>query len=1029
MIFNSRLETIIEKLFDRSKHREFRFNTFVAAKQPHRSMRVRWTSLGASLLVAACGSTVDPGKIDSPPSTTLSAAQPMITAGASSTLMWRSTNTTSCTASGGWSGWRPTSGSESTGALLVNTSFSLTCTRADGVSDVATATVTVAPAASVTLAANPTTVSPGAGSTLTWSSTNATSCTASGGWSGTKATSGSQSTGPLTATTTYSLRCTGAGGTSNVTTATVKVVSAATVTLAANPITVIRGASSTLTWSSTNATSCTASGGWSGTKATSGSQSTGPLTATTTYSLSCTGAGGVGNVATITVTVPGTPTVTLAATPSSIAHGGASTLTWSSTNATSCTASGGWSGTKATGGSQSTGPLTATTTYSLSCTGTGGTSNVTTATVKVVPSPTVALAANPTSVASGSASTLTWSSTNATSCTASGGWSGTKATSGSQSTGPLTATTTYSLSCTGVGGTSNVTTATVKVVPRATVNLAANPTSVASGSASTLTWSSTNATSCTASGGWSGTKATSGSQSTGPLTATTTYSLSCTGVGGTSNVTTATVKVVPRATVALAANPTSVASGSASTLTWSSTNATSCTASGGWSGTKATSGSQSTGPLTATTTYSLSCTGIGGVSNTAIATVKTVTGSVTLSPKTAALASSQTQQFTATVPGGGTASWTVDGVAGGNSAVGIINSTGLYTAGTAAGTHTVVASSVAAPTQTASATVAVTDLAGVYTYHNDLARDGANTHEYALTPANVNTSSFGKLTSCAVDGVINGQPLWVANLTVNGAKHNVVFVTTQHDSLYAFDADAVPCQQLWTVSLIDAAHGAQAGETTVPPNLFGAGGGDIAPEFGVTGAPVIDAASGLLYVVSMSVNSGHSAYYQRLHAINLTTGAEKTGSPATIAGTYPTAAGGTVTFDPHRQLQRTGLALVNGVVYVAFASQEDTGTWYGWMMGYPYNGASFTQTAVFNAAPNTREAGIWMSGGAPAADSGNDLYVVTGNGGFNPPSNDYGDSLLQLTPSLTVSQWFTPTNQANDNQRSGLRSRWRSAAR
>ncbi len=468
-------------------------------------------------------------------------------------------------------------------------------------------------------------------------------------------------------------------------------------------------------------------------------------------------------------------------------------------------------------------------------------------------------------------------------------------------------------------------------------------------------------------------------------------------------------------TASLTVAPTALLSGSSSTITWSSTNATSCTASGGWSGTKATSGSQSTGPLTATTTYSLSCTGTGGTSSVAAATVTITSTGVNVSPTTAALASSQTQQFTATVPGGGTASWTVDGVAGGNSAVGLISPTGLYTAGTAAGTHTVVASSVAAPTQTASATVAVTDLTGVYTYHNDLARDGANTHEFALTPANVNTSSFGKLTSCAVDGVINGQPLWVANLTVNGAKHNVVFVTTQHDSLYAFDADAVPCQQLWTVSLIDAAHGAQAGETTVAYTLIGASEGAVAPEVGITSTPVVDPTAGLLYVVSMSVNSAHSAYYQRLHAINLTTGAEKTGSPATIAGTYPTAAGGTVSFDPHQHLQRAGLALVNGVVYVAFASQEDAGTWYGWMMGYQYSGTSLTQTAVFNAAPNAREAGIWMSGGAPAADA-NNLYVVTGNGGFNPPSNDYGDSLLQLTPSLTVSQWFTPTNQLNDNQ-------------
>jgi hypothetical protein len=552
-----------------------------------------------------------------------------------------------------------------------------------------------------------------------------------------------------------------------------------------------------------------------------------------------------------------------------------------------------------------------------------------------------------------------------------------------------------------------------------TASLSAAPTSVSSGGPSTLTWNSTSAASCTATGGWSGAKATSGSQSTGALTASTSYSLTCTGAGGTSSVATASVTVVPAATVTLGANPASVASGGVSTLTWNSTNATSCTATGGWSGVKAPSGSQSTGALTTSTSYSLTCTGAGGTSNVATTNVTISSGTVTVSPKIAALTVSQTQQFMSTVPGGGAANWTVDGVAGGNAAVGTITSTGLYTAGTAVGTHTVVATSVAAPSLSGSAIVAVTDLAGMYTYHNDLARDGVNTQEFALTPANVNTSTFGKLTSCTVDGAIYGQPLWVANLTVNGAKHNVVFVATEHDSLYALDADAVPCQQLWSVSLIDIAHGGLTGESTVPPNLFGLGEGAIAPEVGVTGTPVIDPVSGLLYVLSMSVNSAHTTYYQRLHAISLATGTEKTGSPVDVAGTYPLAAGGSVTFDPRQHLERAGLALVNGVVYVSFSSQEDGGTWYGWMMGY--NGASLARVAVFNAAPNTKEGGIWMSGGAPAVDSANNLYVLTGNGGFDatsptPPNNDYGDSLLKLTSSLTVSQWFTPTDQLADAQ-------------
>ena len=167
-----------------------------------------------------------------------------------------------------------------------------------------------------------------------------------------------------------------------------------------------------------------------------------------------------------------------------------------------------------------------------------------------------------------------------------------------------------------------------------------------------------------------------------------------------------------------------------------------------------------------------------------------------------------------------------------------------YTAPSTAGSYTVTATSVTDTLVSASFSVSVTSLAGVYTYHNDLARDGVNSQEYALTTSNVNTSTFGKLFSCPVDGAIYTQPLWVANLTINSAKHNVVFVATQHDSLYAFDADAKPCVQLWHTNLIDSAHGGSSGETTVPSGgsgyLVGGGAGDITPEVGVTERPVID---------------------------------------------------------------------------------------------------------------------------------------------------------------------------------------------
>jgi len=391
----------------------------------------------------------------------------------------------------------------------------------------------------------------------------------------------------------------------------------------------------------------------------------------------------------------------------------------------------------------------------------------------------------------------------------------------------------------------------------------------------------------------------------------------------------------------------------------------------------------------------------------------------------AALTPAQTQQFDATVPGGGAATWTVDGVAGGNATVGVIGASGLFTPGTAAGSHAIAATSVAYPALSGTAVAAVTNLGGVYTYHNDLARDGANTQEFALTPSTVSAATFGKLFSCSVDGAVYAQPLWVANLVVNGAHHNVVFVATEHDSVYAFDADAIPCTPLWSVSLIDVAHGASSGETPVPDAptdfLVGQGSGDSSPEVGVTGTPVIDPSSGILYVVSKSVDSSQTVFYQRLHAIDLVTGGEEHASPVVITASYPGIGdGGTsVAFNPGPENQRAALALVNGVVYIAWAAHEDVPPWYGWVMGYSYGAAGFTQVSVFNTAPDTQQAGVWMSGGAPAADANGNLYLVTGNGGFDAnaspaPNSDYGDSLLELSATLQLSQYFTPSDQATD---------------
>jgi hypothetical protein len=200
----------------------------------------------------------------------------------------------------------------------------------------------------------------------------------------------------------------------------------------------------------------------------------------------------------------------------------------------------------------------------------------------------------------------------------------------------------------------------------------------------------------------------------------------------------------------------------------------------------------------------------------------------------------------------------------------------------------------------------------------------------------------------------------------------------------------------------------------------GSGNGDITPEVGVTGTPVIDPATKTLFVVSKSVMSSGPTFFQRLHAIDLTTGNEKSGSPVAIAGTYPGTGDGssTDTFDPRQQNQRPGLALANGVIYIAWASHEDNHPYYGWVMGY--NASNLSQTAVLNVTPNVGYGGIWMGGGAPAADANGNLYLLTGNGIFDAtsstgPTNDYGDSFLKLSSSLMVSSYFTPSDQAADN--------------
>jgi hypothetical protein len=418
---------------------------------------------------------------------------------------------------------------------------------------------------------------------------------------------------------------------------------------------------------------------------------------------------------------------------------------------------------------------------------------------------------------------------------------------------------------------------------------------------------------------------------------------------------------------------------------------------------------------------------------------------VVVSPRQAAVVmSTQAQTFTATVTGNVTdlsVNWSVDGVTGGSASAGTVSASGVYIPPAAAGTHTVTATSVALPSSSASASVAVTDLAGVFTYHNDLARDGANTQEYALSSATVNTTTFGKLFSCAVDGAVYAQPLWVPGLNIGGSTHNVLFVATQHNSLYAFDADANPCVILWQVNLLDTLHGGTNGEQPVVWDDVGYCYGDIYPELGVTGTPVIDPTTNTIYLVSASeIPGGQSGncslppgtFHHRLHALDLATGSEKFNAPVMIAASVPGtgdgASGGMVTFASQLHHNRSGLALANdGTLYVAFAAHEDATPYHGWLLGYKASNVQ-QQLGSFNTTPNGiggADGGIWGAGGAPAIDSGNAVYVATGNGVFDEDSsmsldNDYGDSVLRLshvagnTPNganLHLDGWFTPSTE------------------
>ncbi len=305
----------------------------------------------------------------------------------------------------------------------------------------------------------------------------------------------------------------------------------------------------------------------------------------------------------------------------------------------------------------------------------------------------------------------------------------------------------------------------------------------------------------------------------------------------------------------------------------------------------------------------------------------------------------------------------------------------------------------------------------VTTYHNDVGRTGQNVTETKLTQANVNLATFGLLRNLAVEGKVDAEPLYLSQLPVAGGVYNVVFVVTEHDSVYAFDSDTGA--QLWKVSLLGS------GETSSDARNCG----QVSPEIGITSTPVIDRAAGAhgtIYLVAMSKNG--ASYFQRLHALDVTNGAELLGGPTTVQATYPgtgvNSSGGQVVFDPKQYKERAGLLLLNGTIYTSWASHCDINPYTAWIMGYSQ--ASLSQTSVLNLTPNGNEGSIWQSGGGLAADAQSNIYALIANGTFDttldangfPNKQDYGNGFVKISTTggaLHVADYFDMSNTVNES--------------
>jgi uncharacterized protein YjdB len=517
-----------------------------------------------------------------------------------------------------------------------------------------------------------------------------------------------------------------------------------------------------------------------------------------------------------------------------------------------------------------------------------------------------------------------------------------------------------------------------------------------------VTWTSSSTSTATVS---------SAGLATGVAAGSATITASLSGASGKASLTVTTSAPPPPTLTSISVAPptVSVVVGATqqftATATYSDNSTANVTSTAAW--TSAASGTASvnsaglaTGVAAGSTTISASLSGVSGTAQITVAAPAKTVSSIAVTPASASFDVGSTQQYTATATysdgstGDVTSSvtWTSS-----NTSVATIDASGLAT-GAASGSTTISAAlnSITGSTS-ATVTVASTPAVNIPTWHMDANRSGLNSNETSLTPSNVSPQTFGKLGSYLVDGYVYGEPLYMSAVTINGAKHNVIYLATEYDSVYALDADNLGTAPLWQVSLL------KSGETplTAP----------IQPYTGVTATPVIDPSTGTLYVVSEQSSSAGGTF--RLSALDITTGAQKFGGPVTIHASVPgtntsqgIGNGTTVTLNTGC-LSRSALLLANGNVYIGIGSCPT-----GWLLAY--NASTLAQVAVWNASPNlagegtyASAGGVWMGSGGPVADSSGNVYITTGNGPWDG-STAFSDSIIKFSPTLKVEDYFTP---------------------